>query len=58
MRTLDSERRKVSLVYSAEKDIKSKRKYEQSDYSSNDDSMSDFDIVYGSFVYCDQQGYQ
>lgn len=47
MRTLDSERRKVSLVYSAEKDIKSKRKYEQNDYSSNDDSMSDFDIVYG-----------
>ena len=45
MRTLDSERRKVSLVYSEEGDIKSKRRYEQTDYSSNDDSLSDFDIV-------------
>ena len=45
MRTLDSERRKVSLVYSEEGVIKSKKRYEQTDYSSNDDSLSDFDIV-------------
>ena len=45
MKTLDSEKRKVSLVYSEENGIKSKKGYDQSDYLSNDDSLSDFDIV-------------